>query len=373
MSALEVTLIVAALLAGLTGTWSPCGFSMIETIGPVGHTGGRTTTGAACVTFTAGALAGGVATFGALAALGELAHGAGGELAFAIAAAIAIVAALLEARGVPIVPQVRRQVPEHWRRVLPMPLAAGLYGILLGLGFTTFVLTFGVFALAAIAFAVGDPGLGALLGLGFGIGRALPVAIIAPIADRPLGVHATGLMAERPGILRGLRIGDAAALAASAAVLIGTVPAGAANVEQHPAADPAIGGEAIVFQLPDRSGVIERDGERAALPGRDPAIGGGRVAVIRGGRIVILSATDLGEVGSVPAAGRRRGRDLRHAGSSGAPGPAAGTCCAPAGCPTPRRPGPPTCSGSRAARPRSAGRASTATGSSTPARGAART
>ena len=57
----------------------------------------------------------------------------------------------------PIVPQIRRQVPEHWRRVLPMPLAAALYGVLLGLGFTTFVLTFGVFALAAIAFALGDP------------------------------------------------------------------------------------------------------------------------------------------------------------------------------------------------------------------------
>ena len=40
-----------------------------------------------------------------------------------------------------IVPQIRRQLPEHWRRAMPMPLAAALYGVLLGLGFTTFVLT----------------------------------------------------------------------------------------------------------------------------------------------------------------------------------------------------------------------------------------
>ena len=53
----------------------------------------------------------------------------------------------------PILPQLRRQLPEHWRRVMPMPVAAGLYGVLLGLGFTTFVLTFGVFALAGIVFA----------------------------------------------------------------------------------------------------------------------------------------------------------------------------------------------------------------------------
>ena len=32
---------------------------------------------------------------------------------------------------------------------MPLPLAAGLYGVLLGLGFTTFILTFAVWALAA--------------------------------------------------------------------------------------------------------------------------------------------------------------------------------------------------------------------------------
>ena len=72
MSGLELTLVVAALLAGVCGTWSPCGFSMIETIGPHGHDGGRATTVSACATFTVGALVGGVITFGALAALGEL-------------------------------------------------------------------------------------------------------------------------------------------------------------------------------------------------------------------------------------------------------------------------------------------------------------
>ena len=35
---------------GLTGAWSPCGLSMVETIGPTGHTGGRRTTFAALAT-----------------------------------------------------------------------------------------------------------------------------------------------------------------------------------------------------------------------------------------------------------------------------------------------------------------------------------
>ena len=130
---------------------------------------------------------------------------------------IAVAAAIGEARGVRIVPQVRRQVPESWRRVLPVPLAAGLYGVLLGLGFTTFILTFAVWALAAVSVALGDPQLGAVLGLAFGIGRALPVIALAPVAETDRGNAAHAAMAERPGILRGLRVADAVALAACGA------------------------------------------------------------------------------------------------------------------------------------------------------------
>ena len=49
-----------------------------------------------------------------------------------------------------LVAALRRQVPEHWRRTLPLPLAASGYGVLLGLGFATFVLTLAFWALTAI-------------------------------------------------------------------------------------------------------------------------------------------------------------------------------------------------------------------------------
>ena len=99
MSVLELALAAAALLIGATGTFSPCGLSAIETIGPTGHTGGRRITAAACATFLPGAIAGGLLTFGSLAWLGEGLHGAGGRAAYVVAAAIAILAAALEARG----------------------------------------------------------------------------------------------------------------------------------------------------------------------------------------------------------------------------------------------------------------------------------
>jgi hypothetical protein len=216
---LEPVLVLAAAAAGVTGAWSPCGFSMVETLAPAGYAGRLRTTLAACVAFAAGALAGGAITFGGLALLGD-ALGAGGPFALAVAAVVALVAAVAEARGARILPQVRRQVPESWRRVMPVPLAAGLYGVLLGLGFTTFILTFAVWALAGVAVAVGDPALGVLIGLAFGAGRLLPVVALAPAAGTGLGAAAHAAMAERPRILRSLRAVDAVAMAACAIVLV---------------------------------------------------------------------------------------------------------------------------------------------------------
>jgi hypothetical protein len=295
LSAIEVALTVAALLIGLTGAWSPCGFSMVETIGPSGHTGGRRTTAAALAAFVPGALAGGVATFGALAALGGLVHGAGGRLAYGLAAVIALLAALAEARGLPIVPQVRRQLPEHWRRVMPMPLAAFLYGVLLGVGFTTFVLSFGVWALAGISFAVGDPAVGAAIGLAFGAGRAIPVLLLAPVCERPSGIRATELMTMRPALYRGARAGDAGALALCAVLMVVAVPAGAAQSGAVGAGDPSLSGRDMAFERTDGTAILRRDGKAEKLPGTEPAIGGPWVAVRQGNAIVLLQKKNLRE------------------------------------------------------------------------------
>src|SRR5262249_55674248 len=164
-------LAVGGVGAGVAGGWSRCGFWVVETLAPAGYAGRLRTTAIACATFALGALAGGVATFAGLSVLGA----ALGSRAPAAAAVIALAAAVGEGGGARIVPQVRRQVPESWRRVLALPLAAGLYGILLGLGFTTFILSFAVWALAGMSVALGDPALGLAVGLGFGAGRALPV------------------------------------------------------------------------------------------------------------------------------------------------------------------------------------------------------
>jgi hypothetical protein len=301
MGGLEMALFGGALLIGATGTWSPCGFSMIETIGPTGHTGGRRTTLAACLSFAPGAAAGGILTFGSLAAAGLAVHGEGGRLAYLLAAAIALAAALLEARGTPLVPQIRRQLPEHWRRLMPMPLAAALYGVLLGLGFSTFVLSFGVWALAGISFALGDPWAGLAIGLGFGVGRAAPIVLLAPHAGRPLGVRAIETMAARPSLYRRLRLGDALALALAAAALATTTPAIAVRPAVRAGADPSVLGGTLVYQRPNQEGVLRVAGRRFQIPGRDPAIGGPYVAALDEGRIALFTRQGLEPVITYPA------------------------------------------------------------------------
>jgi hypothetical protein len=215
---LTAALLATALTAGVSGAWSPCGLSMVDTLAPGGYARRLRTSLAACAAFALGALAGGALTFGALALAGA-ALGAGGAAATGAATVVAVAAAVADARGLRIAPQIRRQVPESWRRVLPVPLAAAGYGVLLGLGFTTFVLSFAVWALAGASIALGDPALGVAIGLAFGAGRALPVVLLAPFAGTPRGGAITAAMCERPAILLALRRVDAIALMACALAL----------------------------------------------------------------------------------------------------------------------------------------------------------
>jgi hypothetical protein len=278
---LTSVLVAAAFLAGITGTWSPCGFSMIETIG-----GPRGRVWLSCATFASGACAGGVATFALLSSLGSWLSTA---LATAVAGVIALSAALAEARGFAVSPQIRRQVPEHWRRRLPLPFAAWLYGVLLGLGFTTYVLTFAVWALAALVFAVGNLATGVAVGLAFGVGRALPILSIAPFVHRSFGTTALALMAERPGLLRRVRVADAAALVLVAAALFVGDARGANNL--GPGTDPSTSGDLLAWATPP-GGVLISGGVRTSLPGR-PALGGSLVAWRTGSEVHVATTDTL--------------------------------------------------------------------------------
>jgi MFS family permease len=293
MSAVAIALGITALVAGVTGAWSPCGFSMVETLGAAAERGRRAVTGVACLTFTLGAVLGGAITFGGLALLGALLGGPDGALAVPVAVGIAVLAAVGEALGVRIFPQIRRQVPEPWRRGMPLPLASALYGVLLGLGFTTFVLTWAVWALAGICVALGSVEVGLAVGAAFGIGRALPVILMAPTAADGAGNDLLASMAERPGWLRLLRSTDAVALAAAALLLgLGGSSAVAATVERGGSDPSAFGGD-LAWQRPGPEWVIRRDGRHYVLGGEDPAVGGNLVAWRLGETVTAVRRSSL--------------------------------------------------------------------------------
>lgn len=300
-------LVLAALVAGVAGAWSPCGFSMVDTLAPHGYAGRMRVTAVACAAFAVGALTGGVATFGGLALLGD-ALGSGGGAAAAVAAAALLAAAAGDAGGRRIVPQVRRQVPESWRRVLPVPLAAALYGVLLGLGFTTFVLSFAVYALAAACLALGDPAVGAAVGLAFAAGRIVPVVVLAPLQETERGLELAGAMGDSPGVLRAIRATGAVALGVAAlALALGGAPASASAPPPLAASgtDPSFGGGALAWELPGGStGMIQRGGEAAApLPGSDPAVGPQTVVWREGEQLVVAALGTLAPLLRIAAPG----------------------------------------------------------------------
>jgi len=228
---------------------------------------------------------------------------------------------------------------------MPVPLAAGLYGVLLGLGFTTFILTFAVWALAGVSVALGDPQLGLLVGLGFGLGRLLPVVILAPAAGRRWGIEAHAAMAERPGILRGLRVADAVALALCA-VTLATAPAQAAqraHAVARNASDPSAAGSVLAWSAPGGVGFLRNGGSTWKAPGAHPAVAAGRLAWLAGGAVHVEGAAPARL--AIPAPGadalavapawvawraQENGRDVLHTAAlpTGTPGP---SYTAPAG------------------------------------------
>ena len=219
---------------------------MAETVAPVVHGVRRWLVAVAA--FAAGAVGAG-AVLGW--ALGSAASWAGGGSMHAVWAAAAVVAAYA-AREVGLlrlpIPQLRRQVPQRWREVLPLPATGFLYGAGLGLGFVTYV-PVATFAAVTAAVVLADPAAGAVALGAFGVGRAAAlIAATAGLRDW----DAAADRYERVGRwLRprggGLRIANASAMAALAGVLVATATPAAAvaavrlDLGSHHVADPSAG------------------------------------------------------------------------------------------------------------------------------------
>lgn len=276
-------LVVAAFVAGLAGTWSPCGMSMICTLAPEDHEHGRAAALAAAVVMTLGCILGGTTLFVGLALAGG-AISVGGLGPALVAGAVGITAAGLDAAGVRVLPQIRNQVPESWRRRAPLWAASGGYGVLLGLGFTTFVMSYTLWAVAVLSLLIGSPALGVAVGIGFGVGRALPIAALAPWSDRRWALAIQESMSQRPATLRTVRI-VAACLVCAGAIGAATSPALASSSVRLVAygMDPSVDGTQLAFRKAGGPAPVLllrdlRQDPPTPISGRLHAVGGGLVA-----------------------------------------------------------------------------------------------
>src|SRR5205823_13599949 len=155
---------------------------MMGSITPLGERGRGRRWGPTVGAYLAGSAMGGAAAGAAAGALGGLvraAPAASGQLW--VAGAVALAGAVVDAGlvGTPLpsrrLPGPRRQVNEEWlTRYRGWVYGAG-FGLQLGVGVATIVTTAAIYALLVMAALSGSILVGGLIGLTFGVARALPL------------------------------------------------------------------------------------------------------------------------------------------------------------------------------------------------------
>jgi hypothetical protein len=251
---------------------------MVGTVRAARHDG-RRAFALTATAFAVGLALGAGLVFGGLGLLGALVHT---PALVVVAVVIAAAAVASDAAGLRVRPQIRFQVPERWRRAMPLPRALFLYGLLLGTGLTTFVPASAAWALPALSLALGDVTGSLAIALGFAAGRALPVLVLAVRGEETV-------LAERPHGLRVLRLLIAASLLL--ALLAGEVRA--ATTVASPGGDPSVAATDLAWQRPGVGGFLSRNGVVTPLPGSDPAIGGALVAWHLGPAVTVAARDTL--------------------------------------------------------------------------------
>jgi hypothetical protein len=276
--------------------------SMVATVGGAREQAGVPVARAGAF-FAAGLALGALVVFGGIGLLGEAVH-PGSRVLLAVALA-SIVAVAGDAAGVRVRPQIRAQVPERWRRSLPLPLVLLLYGATLGTGLATYVPAAAGWALLALGLSLGNPIEALVIAGSLTLGRALPVLVLAPIERRGAGARALDLLANRPAGLRGVRLAGAAALAVAVASIV-TTQATASPIVAGPATDPSAAGVDLAWSEPGVGGFLRSGGETIQLPGDDPAIGGSLVAWHVEGTVTVARRDGLTPIVQEPITGIRQ-------------------------------------------------------------------
>lgn len=181
---LLIAALAAAVVAAVRGMWSPCGLSVLSSLNPVSESARGHRFWVTSLWYIAGAAAGGAA-LGTACAVGALGYGRADpapEWTWGIAlvgAAIAVGSdSTLTRLALPVHP---RQVDERWLSRYRRWIYAGGYGMQIGSGFATYIMTAAVYLTALLAVLTGHPATAFGIGLAFGVVRGLGVLVTAAV------------------------------------------------------------------------------------------------------------------------------------------------------------------------------------------------
>lgn len=207
-----VLALVVAAVAAVRGMWSPCGLSMLSTLNPMSERARGHRPWVTAAWYVLGAVAGG-ALLGGGAAVVSLAVDVPERWRFGAAALVAAICVLSDSGVGPRLPDHPRQVDETWLTRYRRWIYAAGFGLQIGTGFATYIMTAAVYLTVVLAILSG-PGAALVVGLTFGLARGLGVLVTAG-ATSPERVRA---LLRRVDLLAGPSLAVACAVEAAVAV-----------------------------------------------------------------------------------------------------------------------------------------------------------
>ncbi|MDH4117632.1 MAG: hypothetical protein OEX04_12245 [Acidimicrobiia bacterium] len=188
---------------------------MLSSIHPLGERARSNRWATTITAFALGSLVGGLALTAVASQVGVL-------VGFRVASPWVLiplaVAAIADLIGIPVTSP-HRQVNERWIGTYRGWVYGFGFGIQLGIGFATYVVTWTLPGLVATLVLAGQPGLGLAAGVAFGLGRAVPL-VAAGWIDRPERLNRFHMKVADLG--RIARFVNAAAVVVVAGLAMGT-------------------------------------------------------------------------------------------------------------------------------------------------------
>jgi sulfite exporter TauE/SafE len=189
---------------------------MLSSIHPLGERARHNRWIVTALAFTLGAVLSGAAIGLALGGIGAVVFDVTTTTLLVATAVVALTAGILDLTGTKA-PGPARQVNETWIGSFRGWVYGGAFGLELGLGVFTYVVTWGVHATFLAALLTSSPLTGALVGATFGIGRSLSV-LAAGYVDRPSRLVAFNRALAKAGPI--VRTGASTAFAAMGLVAV---------------------------------------------------------------------------------------------------------------------------------------------------------